>query len=216
MNSSLSGKAYEILVASIVRAGTTAGSNRFINDVHIPWNGSFVDVEVKQTWNAEYGQKTAKLEDGVLKVPHPLFQECIEHTELFDGKIPPFLQKTNTTFQEWDAVKEQFADEYYTAAPDSISRYYKEKGNAYVQIRGLGLYHTGEDVCNFGVPFLETWTQLRIRCKRHGKKCPLTLKDVPSSVMASFWMKLAPPPSPYSLDDPLKLPEVLQLRLRLC
>lgn len=210
MNSSLSGKTYESIVAGVLRiTSATAGSNKNINDIRLPWKDGFVDIEAKQTIKAEFGQRRAQITDGVLTIPHPLFQDCIAHTELFNGKIPAFLQKTGFTFPEWEKVAADFKDEQYPAPSDVISKYYFEKGNSYIQIRGLGLYHTGIDVCGFGVPYFKCPTFLRIRCKRHGKKCPVTGKDIPTSVMASFWVSKNPVPSPYSLDDHTKLPSIL-------
>lgn len=211
MNSSKSGKTYEAIVAGVLKiVSPTAGSNKNINDIRLPWKDGFVEIEVKQTVRAEYGQRRAEIRDGSLTIPHPLFQECIAHTELFDGKIPPYLTRAGMTFPEWESVAHEFKDEQYNAPSDVISKYYFEKGNSYIQIRGYGLYHTGIDVCEFGVPFFRCQTHLRIRCKRHGKKCPLTGKDIPSSVMASFWTTKAPEKSPYSLDDVATLPKILQ------
>jgi len=205
--SSISGKSYETIVANVLKLGTaTAGSNKNINDIRLPWKGGFVDIEVKQTVKAEYGQRRAEVHDGALTIPHPLFQECIAHTELFEGKIPPFLLRSGMTFPEWEKVAADFKDEQYPAPSDIISKYYAEKGNSYIQINGYGLYHTGKDVCGFGVPYFKCPTFLRERCKRHGKKCPITGRDIPTSVMTSFWVSKPPPPSCYSLDDPAKLP----------
>lgn len=197
MNSSLSGLRYETVISTAL--GLTcrsAGSNRHTNDIRF----QSVDIEVKNTKGAEFGQCKAILQDGVLTTKDPLFQECIAHTELFGGKIPPFLQK-KILFHEWDAVSSDFQDETYPAPRNAISTYYLQKGNAYIQIKGLGLYHTGNDVFGWGVPYFECLTVLRVRCKRHGLKCPVTKKDIPSSVMTSFWIKKSPPPSPYSLDS---------------
>jgi hypothetical protein len=212
MRSSINGKNYETLVSKLLKlTATPAGSNRHANDIRLPWNGRMIDIEVKQTKGAEFGQCRASMIDGVLTVSNPLFQECIAHTELFGGKIPPFLQKKMMLYHEWEEVSSEFRDELYTAPRTSISKYYFDKGNSYIQIRGLGLYHTGEDVCNFGVPFFECLTQLRVRCKRHGLKCPVTKNDIPSSVMTSFWIKTPPKASPYSLDDVSTFPPSLEI-----
>ena len=213
MNASISGNRYEALVAGVLKIVGTAGSNKHVNDIRIPWKGRHIDIEAKQTVKAEFGQKCAVVKDGVLEIPDPLFQDCIAHTELFGGAIPPFLQKSGFTYSEWSAVEETFRDEQYHAPSTVISDFYRRKGNAYIQIRGLGLYHTGEDVAGWGVPYFKCPTYLRVRCKRHGKKCPLTGKDIPSSVMTSFWVKTPPAPSPYSLDDLTRLPAELQSHL---
>jgi hypothetical protein len=213
MNSSISGNLYETRLAGVLKIAKTAGSNKHVNDLRIPWGVGHIDIEAKQTVKAEFGQKCAVVKDGVLTIPDPLFQDCIAHTELFGGAIPPFLLKGSTTYADWSAVEEQFRDEQYHAPSTVISEFYKRKGNAYIQIRGLGLYHTGEDVAGWGVPYFKCPTYLRVRCKRHGKKCPLTGKDIPTSVMTSFWVKTPPPPSPFSLDSPLTLPAGLQSHL---
>jgi hypothetical protein len=211
MNSSISGKKYEQIVASVLKLGTaTAGSNKNINDIRLPWKDGFVDIEVKQVSKAEYGQRRAEIIDGSLSVTHPLFQDCIAHTELFNGKIPPFMLRSGMTFPEWETIASDFKDEQYHAPSDVISKYYAEKGNSYIQINGFGLYHTGVDVCDFGVPYFRCPTYMRVRCKRHGKKCPLTGNDIPSSVMTSFWISKNPEPSIYSLDDVSKLPMALR------
>jgi hypothetical protein len=214
MNSSKSGKTYEALVAGILKIATpTAGSNKNINDLRLPWKDRFIDIEVKQTIRAEYGQRRAEIKDGLLIIPHPLFQDCIAHADLFDGKVPPFLIASGMTYPEWETIAHDFKDEQYMAPADAISKYYFEKGNSYIQIHGYGLYHTGIDVCGFGVPYFKCPTHLRIRCKRHGKKCPLTGKDIPTSVMASFWVTTPPEMSAYSLDDASKLPKILEDKL---
>lgn len=206
MNPAVVGRSYEMTVANILKLTTTAGSNRHVNDLRLPWKGQLVDVEAKRTIRAEFGQRRAEVVDGLLSVPHPLFQECLAHAELFEGRIPPFLLRRGITFPEWDMVSLSFADEQYHAPSDIISRYYASKQNHYIQVNGYGLYHTGNDICGFGVPYFQCPSWVRVRCKRHGKKCPLTGKDIPTSVMASFWVKTPPAASPYSLDDPAKFP----------
>jgi len=215
MNSSISGKCYERTIADILNIASTAGSNKNINDIRIPWQDKFIDIEAKQTIKAEFGQRRAEIVDGIISITHPLFQDCIAHADVFEGKIPPFLLKKDITFSDWEKVSKYFSDEQYHAPSDVISKYYLEKGNSYIQINGYGLYHTGIDVCGFGVPYFKCPTYLRIRCKRHGKKCKETRRDIPSSVMASFWVLKPPVASQYSLDDRTKLPEILLSHLTL-
>jgi len=33
-----------------------------------------------------------------------------------------------------------------------VTEFYKGKGNSYIQLKGKGLYHLGEDILNLGVP----------------------------------------------------------------
>ena len=87
---------------------------------------------------------------------------------------------------------------------DFVRKNYNDKGNDYIQIRDYGLYHLGEDKCNFGVPeFKPEKTILRIRCKRRsGKGCPPS--SITMSARISGLIK-----SPYSLDNKEKLPPAL-------
>jgi hypothetical protein len=84
---------------------------------------------------------------------------------------------------------------------------YKAKGCSYVQISdGYGLYHLGNDVCNFDVPLFNIEQRLRIRTKIH------TRKDKKGFCKLSITIACQPkdiktiPQSKYSLDDKDKLP----------
>lgn len=48
--------------------------------------------------------------------------------------------------------------------------YYKGKGVHYIQIEKYGLYHTGNDILNLGVPIFYCNQVLRIRTSKHKKK----------------------------------------------
>jgi hypothetical protein len=99
---------------------------------------------------------------------------------------PPFVTKSSITFHEWNKVKHLYTDTYVPCADDTIARAYHAKGVHYIQLQNFGLYHTSTDVCNLGTPKFLCTQRLRIRMKRHGKRCKETGKHVPSSVMASF------------------------------
>lgn len=123
---------------------------------------------------------------------------------------PPFLER-DITYDEWSKIKHSYKDIYASVPSSTIAKAYAAKGSHYIQLHGYGLYHTGENPCNFDVPYFECEQRMRIRCKRHGKKDE-TGKHVPSSVMASLCPKLKTlPKSTYSLDDIKKMPNGVKL-----
>ena len=138
-----------------------------------------------------------------------IFNSLLHNVNFFGGQIPVFCEK-KITHMDWQKIKNECDtwNDYYTNIPnDTIRRLYHEKGCQYIQISdGFGLYHLGEDVCNFGVPMFKTEQQLRARTKIHKTKdaegfCKLSVtvacqpKNINSLLM-----------SPYSLDDANRLP----------
>lgn len=62
-------------------------------------------------------------------------------------------------------------DVYIDIPNDTIKKLYSMKRCQYIQISNdYGLYHLGEDVCNFDVPEFIIEQQIRIRTKIHTKK----------------------------------------------
>ena len=137
-----------------------------------------------------------------------IFETIIGAANLFSGKTPTFLEHP-VTHSEWTAIKKEtpeFKDTYIPCGDNTISQLYKAKGCQYIQVDGKGLYHTGEDTCDFGVPYFECPQRVRIRLKVHtrsnkkGHMClsvmaaaqPTKLKDLKAST--------------YSLDAVAKLP----------
>lgn len=148
------------------------------------------------------------------KIPHKsksIFENFLQDIKLFNGNIPPFLEK-NMTYEEWTDVKSKttdFNDEYFSCPNDTIKNLYKEKGCAYIQISEKGLYHLGGDICSFGVPEFICEQEMRVRIKVHSTRnakgfcslsvtisCkPKNLKDLPISL--------------FSLDNTIRLPKNL-------
>jgi hypothetical protein len=116
------------------------------------------------------------------------------------------------THKEWKEEKEKtddWNDHYIPCKNNMISRLYGYKKCQYIQISNYGLYHLGEDVCNFGVPYFECEQRLRIRtkihssCDRHGfMSASVTVAAQPVNIKNLT-------PSPYSLDDMDRLPKNL-------
>jgi len=99
-----------------------------------------------------------------------IFNSLLQNINLFGGQIPVFLEN-NITHADWKKIKDEcdtWNDFYMSIPNDTIRRLYHAKGCQYIQISdGFGLYHLGEDVCNFGVPIFEIEQQLRARTKIH-------------------------------------------------
>tara|TARA_X000000950_G_scaffold278842_1_gene370451 strand:- start:3537 stop:4457 length:921 start_codon:yes stop_codon:yes gene_type:complete len=141
-----------------------------------------------------------------------LFNKLIENLNIFNGKIPPFVFN-KLTYDEWKKIKNEtdaWNDVRYDIPNDTIKKLYEAKGCKYIQIsNGYGLYHLGEDICGFDVPEFNIEQQFRVRIKVHSTKnkqgnCNLTV------TIACQPKKIKDlEHSPYSLDDPKKLPPML-------
>lgn len=140
----------------------------------------------------------------------------INDINLYDGEIPPFMEKS-ITHEEWINIKKdtnKWDDKYITIPSNSISRLYQEKGCNYIQISdGYGLYHLGKDICDFDVPLFNIEQQIRIRTKIH------TIKNKKGFCCLSVTVAFQPKdiknllPSKYSLDNKNKLPPLLIYKL---
>jgi hypothetical protein len=233
---SVEGKKYELLIYDIAKrcvskiTGKTfnsqspeeLGGSSAENDIVCNWTGERdIPIEIKKKtpdWmqcSLKYNETTGLWSGGVRnKIPEAskiIFQELLKDRLLFNGKVPPFLTG-NITHEKWVKIKSEtddFNDVYFDCPPNTIARLYGEKGCKYIQIHGKGLYHLGQDVCEFGVPLFSCEQQMRVRTKiheRNNKKgfCSLSvtiacqpkqIKDLESS--------------PYSLDCVDRLPENL-------
>lgn len=138
-----------------------------------------------------------------------MFDKLINEINLYDGEIPPFM-KNPITHEEWVKIKtetKRWNDLYIDIPSDYISKLYQAKGCNYIQIsNGYGLYHLGNDICNFDVPLFNIEQQLRIRTKIHTRKnkkgfCNLsvTIACQPKDITKLKHSK-------YTLDDETKLP----------
>lgn len=145
-----------------------------------------------------------------------IFNNLINNINLYDGDIPPFMIK-QLTHEEWIKIKnetDKWSDKYIDIPSDTISKLYKAKGCNYIQINnGYGLYHLGNNICNFDVPIFDIEQQLRIRTKIHTIKNKKGLCSL--SVIAACQPKNIKKliPSKYSLDDKNKLPPPLIYKL---
>jgi len=173
--SAFEGKRYEDAVrACLLRAGlqvpeTAGSSNRPDVTVVLPGGGR-VCIELKNRRACEGGQRSLKVSGDHLEIDGEI---------LWEGKVPAFLCG-DTSVDKWQAEKASFKGRYFPRDVHAVGTFYREKGSAYIQVQGKGLYHTGEDPLGLGVPRFAADTKLRVRCKQFGRT------SIPSAVMTSL------------------------------
>jgi len=215
--SSKSGNAYELRQAVNLRkykyndhpviVWGTGGSNKKSKDVDgFIEDGDFlVETKTKGAW--EFGSSKFHYFGGKYTLPdEPLISKYLATDyQPFRSFVPSFLKGTPSNDILKKERKEQKAAgnplDYKVPIPDRTlaAQYYRSKGVPYIQIQGSGLYRTGPDTRNWGLPLLEFDTAIRIRCKPHKT-------DVSYSVQAQIVSTSKPKPSPFDLDDPKRLP----------
>lgn len=184
-----SGKAWEVQLATRlttlhfngepVHVGATAGGGHGI-DIPTTIGGIPIGFEAG-TNKFEGGGCTLRLVDRVLVVPesHPLLRT---------------LMGTHRPWGVAPSLEAKCPEDHFPVPSDSVARYYSEKGCHYFSLAKKGLYHTGNDVLNLGVPFLDLpGTYLRSRVTKHMKNGKPT--DYTTALVFPL-AKLAP--SPYS------------------
>jgi hypothetical protein len=200
------------------------GGNTIKNDIECNFiKEKDIGIEIKKSKTPDWMQccikynnkqkKWEATEKGKIPIKcRELFNKLINNIDLYDGEVPPFMEKL-ITHEEWIKIKKEttkWDDKYITIPSDSISRLYQEKGCNYIQISdGYGLYHLGKDICNFDVPLFNIEQQIRIRTKIHTKQnkkgfCSLsvTIACQPKNIKKLI-------KSNYSLDNKDKLPSIL-------
>lgn len=149
-------------------------------DFCIQWRGKTIGLEAKNFGTSEGGQRAFTLQDGKLVIPdisrNRIHRACLPKDFVpFEGRIPSF-KKGDLTRETWEKEWELFRDQHIRCSPTAIADYYRMKGSSYIQIQGMGLYHTGIDVCGWGVPLFKCPTRIRIRCKTHKGNVPTTVQ----------------------------------------
>jgi len=151
-----------------------------------------IGIEIKKMHTPDWMQCSLKYDDQTKKwktnssskIPEKskqifeLLLHSIQDTEnnktaiqIFNNKIPPFMNQ-NITHQEWLNLKSEtcdFNDIYITIDSNTIKNLYKEKNCQYIQISDKGLYHLGNDICQFNIPEFDCPQELRIRTKIHSR-----------------------------------------------
>lgn len=166
----------EPLLKNFVPSDAPAENQDFL----IQWRGKTIGLEAKNFGTSEGGQRAFALQDGKLVIPdisrNRIHRACLpKDFNPFEGRIPSF-KKGDLNRETWDKERELFRDQHIRCSPTAIAEYYRMKGSSYIQIQGMGLYHTGIDVCGWGVPLFKCPTRMRIRCKTHKGNVPTTVQ----------------------------------------
>lgn len=232
---SINGKKYELEVHNIVKnvklngnlfntqQESELGGCSFKNDIECNVNSEKdVSIEIKKLNTPDWMQLSLKYDNinekwigsSKNKIPEAskkCFEDLISKSKLFNGNIPLFMSK-DITHEEWIKIKNEttdYNDIYIDCPNDTIMKLYSEKGCSYIQISEKGLYHLGNDVCDFKVPIFICEQHLRVRTKIHQRKnkkgfCKLsvTIACRPKNINALL-------NSDYSLDNQMKLPSNL-------
>jgi len=232
---SVSGKNYEIKIAKTCKTVRSPYLEIPFNTQPLDTlGGCGADIDIKLNWRTEgdigveakrptpdwMQMKLEKNKEGVWvgvsagKIPaasKTIFETIIGAANLFGGKTPTFLERP-VTYSEWTDIKKstpEFKDYYIPCGANTISQLYKAKGCQYIQVDGKGLYHTGEDTCDFGVPYFECPQRIRIRLKVHtrkNKKGNMCLSVMAAAQPIKLKELVA---SKFSLDAAAKLPSSL-------
>jgi hypothetical protein len=229
---SISGKKYEFEVYNVVKKIKLNGNmfntqNEYElggcsskNDIECNMNSlRDVSIEIKKLKTPDWMQCSLKYDNTnnkwlgspKNKIPEAskkVVEDLISTTTLFNGNIPPFMLK-DITHEEWKKIKNEttdFNDIYIDCPSDTIMKLYSGKGCSYIQISDKGLYHLGNDICDFKVPPFICEQRLRIRTKIHERKnkkgfCKLsvTIACQPKNINNLV-------NSEYSLDNKMTLP----------
>ena len=153
------------------------------NDIECIMGSVKIPIEIKKIKTPDWMQCSLQYDyvskkwigSSKNKIPEKskkIFEELISTTILFYEKIPPFMVK-DITHEEWIQIKKEtndFNDIYLDCPKNTIQKLYSEKGCVYIQISDKGLYHLGNDICEFNVPEFICEQQLRIRTKIHTTK----------------------------------------------
>jgi len=214
---SASGNAYEKTVAGALQTyhyqecpilvWGTAGSDKGAADIDASLCDGTFEVEAKTKNAFEFGSKKFQFKNGKFELPdHPLLRSFFPvDFQPFAGFVPSFLRGDSSQEALYRDRREQkvlgnpLDVKFKVDDPLAAAKYYAAKGVHYVQIEGRGLYHTGCDVLNLGVPLLTMSMQVRFRCKTHKT-------NTNHSVQAQLNYVHPPPKSPYDLTDPTRLP----------
>lgn len=147
-------------------------------------------------------------DNPVRAIFHSLFTE--KKVVPFSGNIPTFMKRgKKCTVGEWQKESHLFNPTVISIPSDIIAKIYAAKGCTYIQVSGVGLFHTGVDICGFGVPYFVCNQTLRIYIKNHGGSGARMNLSVSAAVQPASMSDLRSSGSRFSLDNPRRFPNKL-------
>lgn len=198
-----SGAAFETRVAQRLAALSfhvqpTAAAGHGI-DIPTTWNGRPVGWEAKRANAFEAGGRKMVPVNGRLVVHEEgLLKDLVGQTQVFRGEIPRFLTERVTEWSPEEAAR--FGDERYPVDPHAAAAYYAAKDTQYIVVEGKGVYHTGVDILNLGVPKFVCDMTLRVRTSKHKTHRLPDGTRVPTDVVVDLnYKRQTLPPTPVCL-----------------
>jgi hypothetical protein len=142
-------------------------------DIIVFINGQTVGIETKKkrafeggSCKMNYNNSTSRLEFR----ENTIHSKILGDTFVYGGQNLPYYQNKKT-LADWKEMEELFSKDIYIPIEDNtVSSYYLQTGVYYIQVEGYGLYHTGVDILDIGVPCFKCKQTLRIRTSKHIKK----------------------------------------------
>ena len=129
-------------------------------------------MQVRLSYSESQGTWAVDPDAPRSKIPpqcREIFSQSLGEQELWDGKVPSFLQQP-VLYEDWVEEKSGVFEDYYFDCSDSlISELYGTKGCPYIQVANKGLYSLQEDPLALGVPSFRCTQRVRIRVKVHGR-----------------------------------------------
>ena len=211
-NSFKNGKAYQHSTAEMLTKTSIDGKLCTVKEVSGSESGpdiiveaticGDIGIEVKDEGAFEGGSSKMEYDYKLKRLTFPhskLHQRCLGDEILYGGKNLPWYEGNCN-----EKLSDEFKNDIRRELPtNTMSEYYKDKGVYYIQVQGYGLYHTGEDILNLGVPFFECHQYLRIRTSKHKKKLPNGVR-IPTDVVGDInYNKRTLKRSAYNLDGNL-------------
>lgn len=153
-------------------------------DLVIKYGNEKIGVEVKNKKAFEGGSRKMKFDKSKSRLvfdKDTIHASLLNDTCIYEGKNLPYYEGKKSN-EDYEKVKAIFSkDEYIVITSNMVSVYYMSTGVYYIQIEGFGLYHTGNDILNLGVPFFECNQCLRIRTSKHKNK-----RGIPTDVVGDL------------------------------
>lgn len=233
---STEGRKYELVIYDIVSRCKINGTTQFNtqlkedlagcgagNDIECNFiEKNDIPIEIKKMntpdwmqcsllYNTELNKWTGSSKNKIPNAAKHIFENLIASSNIFNGKIPPFMTN-NITHEEWLHIKSEtndFNDTYMDCPNDTIANLYREKGCKYIQISNKGLYHLGDDLCNFQVPIFDCEQELRIRTKIHSRSNSKGFCNLSVTIACKPKNIKNLQPSVFSLDNIQMLPNNL-------
>jgi hypothetical protein len=179
-------------------------------------NSKDLGIEIKKANAHDWVHCHLRYEGGTIVCPsdtsvRSIFSALLTGNTYWGNNVPTFMVKgKKITPHEWFTEKSKFPEITFTIPEDTIARLYAAKGCSYIHISKVGLFHTGVDVCGFGVPYFRCPQSLTVYIKNHGSRNKSVMDlSVSAAIHPTSYSDLMTARSRFSLDRPTMFPRKL-------